>query len=69
MTDTERKNIDIDIDGIVDNEAKSEEKDLDIDLPIDMLNNNKIDQKKKQDNKLLNSSNYENFELFELKRK
>lgn len=52
MTDAERKNIDIDIDGIVDNEVKSEEKDLDIDLTINMLNNNKIDQKKKQDDDL-----------------
>lgn len=52
MTEKERKNIDIDISDIHStNESTENDKikcGIEIDLPVDMINNNRIDQKKKQ---------------------
>lgn len=48
MNEQERKNIDVDIDDTIDKKDPVT-CDPNIDLTINMLNNNKIDQKKKQD--------------------
>ena len=52
MADNERKNIDIDISDFPTDESTKHDKikcGLEIDLPLNMINNNRIDQKKKLD--------------------